>query len=353
MRDAMASELSATVPEATTAVPARGRWGVTRMRLRRPSGLLMWTTAAIALIAFVVLGGFDGYVYYSTPLDVRAYTPTHAKLRPSGTVGIVLGVIGLALMMMPLLYVARKKIRALSTWGSIQTWLQVHIFCGIVGPVLITFHTSFKFNGIITVAFWLMVLVVVSGFVGRYLWVRIPRTVRGVELTHDEVRARPRCSRRSSQPPVCRLLSSRTCMPSNDGPFLMTTALRSPAYSSAICCSSATGPGSVGRCSTRGSRSRSSTKPSQPSRSARGCCETSRTCASVTDCSECGTCSIFRSSTACTGSPHSTSGWRSISGTGSCDAPGGDRVRRLAAWVVRGALLAAVCCRCRPMPALS
>ena len=190
MHEAMASEPSVTVAEASPVVPARGRWGVTRMRLRRPSGLLMWTSVAIALIASVLLGGFDGYTYYSTPLDVRAYTPTHAQLRPSGTVGVVLGIIGLALMMMPLLYVARKKIRALSTWGSIQTWLQVHIFCGIVGPVLITFHTSFKFNGIITVAFWLMVLVVVSGFVGRYLWVRIPRTVRGVELTYDDVRNR-------------------------------------------------------------------------------------------------------------------------------------------------------------------
>jgi hypothetical protein len=188
MRETTANDLRATAP--STGIPARGRWGVTRMRLRRPSGLLMWTTAAIALIALVVLGGFDGKSYYSTPLDVRGYTPTHAQLRPSGSVGIVLGIAGLALMLMPLVYVARKKIRLLSKWGSIQTWLQAHIFCGIVGPVLITFHTSFKFNGIIAVAFWLMVLVVLSGFVGRYLYVRIPRSVRGVELSHDEVRTR-------------------------------------------------------------------------------------------------------------------------------------------------------------------
>lgn len=160
------------------------------MRTRRVSPLLVSTTLALAAIALLLLFGFDGWTYYSTPLDVRAYTPTHAVLRPSGRVGIVLGITGLTLMLMPLVYVARKKIRALSRWGSLQKWLQVHIFCGIVGPVLVTFHTSFKFNGIITVAFWLMVLVVASGFVGRYLYVRIPRSVRGVALTHEEVRAR-------------------------------------------------------------------------------------------------------------------------------------------------------------------
>ena len=63
--------------------------------------------------------------------------------------------------------------------GRMKTWLEVHVFCGIVGPVLVTFHTSFKFNGIVSVAYWSMVAVVLSGFVGRYLYVRIPRSIRG------------------------------------------------------------------------------------------------------------------------------------------------------------------------------
>jgi hypothetical protein len=69
-------------------------------------------------------------------------------------------------------------------------WLEFHIFCGIVGPVLVTFHTSFKFNGIISVAYWSMMAVMASGFVGRYLFVRIPKSIRGAELTHDEILAR-------------------------------------------------------------------------------------------------------------------------------------------------------------------
>ena len=75
-----------------------------------------------------------------------------------------------------------------------KTWLEVHIFCGIVGPVLVTFHTSFKFNGIVSVAYWSMVAVVLSGFVGRYLYVRIPRSLRGIELTQRGARRARRAS---------------------------------------------------------------------------------------------------------------------------------------------------------------
>ena len=66
----------------------------------------------------------------------------------------------------------------------------MHLFCGIVGPVLVTFHTAFKFNGIVSAAYWSMVAVMLSGFVGRYLYVRIPRSLRGKELTRAELDAR-------------------------------------------------------------------------------------------------------------------------------------------------------------------
>jgi hypothetical protein len=111
-------------------------------------------------------------------------------LRPAGRAGHLFGVAGFLLMLVPVLYSVRKKVRRFRESGSIKTWLEVHVFCGIVGPVLVTFHTSFKFNGIVSVAYWSMVAVMLSGFVGRYLYVRIPRTLRGVELTRGELDAR-------------------------------------------------------------------------------------------------------------------------------------------------------------------
>jgi hypothetical protein len=87
-------------------------------------------------------------------------------------------------------YAVRKRWKRLSKAGTMKGWLETHIFFGVVGPVLITLHTSFKFNGLISVAYWLMAIVWASGFVGRYLYVRIPRTIRGVEVTHGDVDAR-------------------------------------------------------------------------------------------------------------------------------------------------------------------
>ncbi len=137
-----------------------------------------------------VLFGAGGLSYYRTPIRARGALEAHRLLRPSGPIGNVLGLTGVALMVIMHLYSVRRRLPSLRWMGSLPAWLEFHIFCGVLGPLLITLHTSLKFNGLISVAYWSMVLVVASGFVGRYLYVRIPRSLRGQELTHDEVVAR-------------------------------------------------------------------------------------------------------------------------------------------------------------------
>lgn len=144
-------------------------------------------TVASVLIVLAVTVGLGGWRYYSAPLDARATLDLHSLLRPSGLIGNSLGIAGLTLMVVMHLYTLRKKVPALSWMGPLSFWLEFHIFCGVLGPVLITLHTSFKFNGIISVAYWSMVVVMLSGFVGRYLYVRIPRSIRGRELGQREV----------------------------------------------------------------------------------------------------------------------------------------------------------------------
>ena len=147
------------------------------------------STIAIVAVAVWVLAGLGGWEYYMTPMRVRGYAAAHRVLKPSGTVAHFLGVAGLLMMVVPVAYAVRKRWAPLAKLGSMQGWLEFHIFCGIVGPAFVTLHTSFKFNGIISVAYWSMVAVVASGFVGRYLFVRIPKSIRGVELTHDDILA--------------------------------------------------------------------------------------------------------------------------------------------------------------------
>jgi len=152
--------------------------------------VLVLSGLAVAAIVWFVLFEMDGWSYYSTPQSVRGYSSLHRMLRPSGLIGHLFGVGGFVLMTVPVIYSLRKKLPRLRHAGSMKTWLEVHIFCGIVGPVLVTFHTSFRFNGVVSVAYWSMVAVVLSGFVGRYLYVRIPRSLRGLELTQHELDAR-------------------------------------------------------------------------------------------------------------------------------------------------------------------
>jgi hypothetical protein len=150
---------------------------------------------AIAAGATIVLGlwvvvDLGGWSYYETPLRVRGYAPLHATLKPSGSLAHPLGVAGIAMLVIPVIYAVRKRWRRLARAGSMRAWLEIHIFCGIVGPALVTLHTAFRFNGLISVAYWSMMAVMLSGFVGRHLYVRMPRTIRGVELSHEDIRGR-------------------------------------------------------------------------------------------------------------------------------------------------------------------
>ena len=147
-------------------------------------GLLFAGLTAVALLAS------GGWRYYRTPLAVRGYQPAHTLFRPSGPIGQTLGLTGALMMLVPFLYMLRKRVKSAWWPGSMKTWLEVHLFCGIAGPALVTFHTSFKFNGLVAVAYWAMVTVAVSGFMGRYLYVRMPRSMRGTELSRAELDAR-------------------------------------------------------------------------------------------------------------------------------------------------------------------
>ena len=171
------------------AVPRKQAASSSRLKGWLTSGLA-WSVVASTIAVAFVFGPLGGQAYYSTPLETRAYSDGHFLLRPSGPIGQSAGMLGALLMMMPFLYMARKKVPWLKSVGTLRGWLEVHLFCGITGPVLVTLHTSFKFNGLISAAYWSMITVMLSGFIGRYLFVRIPRSIRGTELTRGELDAR-------------------------------------------------------------------------------------------------------------------------------------------------------------------
>jgi hypothetical protein len=93
-----------------------------------------------------------------------------------------LGIFGFLLMLMTeTLYSLRKRTRNAS-WGRMSSWLQFHIFTGLVGPYMVLLHTSWKFNGLAGAVTLLTVVIVASGIIGRYIYTRIPRTLDGLEI---------------------------------------------------------------------------------------------------------------------------------------------------------------------------
>jgi len=133
--------------------------------------------------AVLVLLAINGYQYYSTPIEERFFDPAHSSLKPSGSWGHGFGIVGTLMMILGVgIYMIRKRARRLVSVGYLKHWLEFHIFLCSVGPILVLYHTSFKFGGIVSVSFWSMVLVVLSGIVGRFIYLQIPRTIQGKEI---------------------------------------------------------------------------------------------------------------------------------------------------------------------------
>lgn len=125
-----------------------------------------------AFLVMVVITAAYGVVVYFT----REIPPAYELF------GHGIGIVGFIFMLMTeTLYSLRKRSRSVR-WGRMSTWLQLHIFTGIVGPYMVLLHTSWKFNGIAGVTTLLTMVIVVSGFIGRYIFTRIPRTLDGVEI---------------------------------------------------------------------------------------------------------------------------------------------------------------------------
>lgn len=139
-------------------------------------------------ISVTLLLGIDSYQYYRLPIEQRVFSSQHHLFKPSGIIGHGLGIIGTLMMIIGVaVYMIRKRSRRLLNFGYLKYWLEFHIFLCSFGPVLVLYHTAFKFGGIVAVSFWSMVAVVLSGVVGRFIYIQIPKTIQGQEISVNEL----------------------------------------------------------------------------------------------------------------------------------------------------------------------
>lgn len=177
--DAPATAPVRSAPKASAAAAARrGRWKI-----------WAWTFGvALPLVAVNIVGA----PYYLEPMAERVRHPWHALLRPSGTVGLTAGILAVAIFIFLWLYPLRKKYKRLAFLGSLGKWMDVHVATALAMPLLLAIHATWRADGVIGLGLLSMMIVIASGVIGRYLYVRIPRARNGVELTREEVAGRHR-----------------------------------------------------------------------------------------------------------------------------------------------------------------
>ena len=156
--------------------------------LWRRSLIFVYVVSA-AIVLAVLAAGAD---FYRTPLLERAHHDGYWQWKAGGSVGHKLGITGASMMVLMLLYSVRKRVGALRQLGPLSRWLDVHIYLGVLGPLLVVLHSSLKVQGLVALSFWSMVVVALSGVLGRYLYLQIPRTRAGEEVALAELEAQDR-----------------------------------------------------------------------------------------------------------------------------------------------------------------
>ncbi len=117
--------------------------------------------------------------------------PTELYLTPESGLGYALGIVGGSLMLLLLLYPLRKRVDRLSFMGSVKAWFQIHMFMGLIGPILILYHSNYRLGAVNSnVALFSMLIVSGSGLIGRYFYTRVHYGLTERATTLDELQGR-------------------------------------------------------------------------------------------------------------------------------------------------------------------
>jgi hypothetical protein len=172
---AVAPTKVAVTPEPATQSPAGGHVIDKTERDDRTGRYLMIATALAIVLTFV--------------LGHEIKRPNGKPLYTAGDdVGYNLGLVGGLMMLTLLSYPLRKYLQSFRNMGPVRHWFSVHMYLGLLGPILVLAHSTFHLQSTnATVAFLCMVLVAGSGIIGRFIYVRIHRGLHGEKLNFREL----------------------------------------------------------------------------------------------------------------------------------------------------------------------
>jgi Fe-S-cluster-containing hydrogenase component 2 len=168
--------------------------GLARVKRGRYAPLLLWT---VGIFAFLIALGEVLLRLYAPEMSYQFMTlrssPDYASMAVEGVLeavhyragdplAIYCGLTGTGLMMLAAVYPIFRRIRLFRWLASNTMWFDFHLMAGAIGPLFILLHSALRLDTWVSAAFWSMVIVVTSGFLGRYLYTQVPGLASGVEL---------------------------------------------------------------------------------------------------------------------------------------------------------------------------
>ncbi len=131
-----------------------------------------------------------GFLLATIALVAGYYLPTERYIVPNRGIGYALGITGGSLMLLLTLYPLRKRMPSIGYLGTVKGWFQAHIVLGIVGPILVLYHSNFSLGAPNSnAALFSMLIVSGSGIFGRYFYTRIHFGLDGRRATRAELQA--------------------------------------------------------------------------------------------------------------------------------------------------------------------
>jgi hypothetical protein len=183
--------------------------GLAKVKRGRYAPLLMWV---LGIFAFLLALGEVLLRLYAPTMSYQFATlraaPGYEGIADSGLLenvrfrageplAIYCGLVGTGLMIIAAIYPIFRRIKLFRWLASNTMWFDFHLMAGTVGPMFVILHSALRLDTWVSAAFWSMAIVVVSGFLGRYLYTQVPALSSGVELEeldHERAfqKARPR-----------------------------------------------------------------------------------------------------------------------------------------------------------------
>ena len=135
-------------------------------------------------------GAFYGYSLTTLAVGIGWLLRDYGLINPEEGLGYWLGIAGGSMMLMLLLYPLRKRIKLLRFLGSTQKWFRAHMILGMLGPLLVLYHSNFQLGSFNSrVALYCMLLVAGSGIIGRHIYAHIHRGLYGRKSNLTELQA--------------------------------------------------------------------------------------------------------------------------------------------------------------------